>query len=49
MQEYENITNTGLKGKFFRFMTRLTGKKVLSQRETKKSQGVYVVKKQKHD
>ncbi len=31
--EYKNITSTGLKGKFFRFMSRLTGKKVLSQRE----------------
>lgn len=34
-KEYENITSTGLKGKFFRFMSRLTGKKVLSQRENK--------------
>lgn len=33
-KEYENITSPGLKGKFFRFMTRLTGKKVLSQRDT---------------
>ena len=32
-KEYENITSDGLKGKFFRFMSRLTGKKVLSQRE----------------
>lgn len=34
-KEYENITSKGLKGKFFRFMSRLTGKKVLSQRENK--------------
>lgn len=32
-KERENITDEGIKGKFFRFMTRLTGKKVLSQRE----------------
>lgn len=32
-KEYENITSQGPKGKFFRFMSRLTGKKVLSQRD----------------
>ena len=32
-KEYENITSEGPKGKFFRFMSRLTGKKVLSQRD----------------
>lgn len=36
-KEYENITSDGIKGKFFRFMSRLTGKKVLSQREQKKT------------
>ena len=30
--EYENLSDPGPKGKFFRFMTRLTGKKALSQR-----------------
>lgn len=35
-QEYENITSKGPKGKFFRFMSRLTGKKVLSQRDNTK-------------
>lgn len=32
-QEQENMNSTGAKGKFFRFMSRLTGKRVLSQRE----------------
>ncbi len=31
--EYKNMTSTGIKGKFFRFMSRLTGKKLLSQRD----------------
>ena len=35
-KEYENITSNGAKGKFFRFMSRLTGKKVLSQRDNVK-------------
>ncbi len=35
-KEYENITSKGAKGGFFRFMSRLTGKKVLSQRENSK-------------
>lgn len=35
-KEYENITSKGAKGEFFRFMSRLTGKKVLSQRENNK-------------
>ena len=30
--EYNNVTRKGLLGDFFRFMSRLTGKKVLSQR-----------------
>lgn len=33
-KEYENITDSGIKGKVARFMSRLTGKKVLSQRNT---------------
>lgn len=33
-KEYENLTSKGAKGKFFRFMSRLTGKKALSQRES---------------
>lgn len=37
-QEYENITSKGAKGKFFRFMSRLTGKKVLSQRDNVKKE-----------
>lgn len=32
-KEYENITDPGLMGKLYRFMSRLTGKKVLSQRD----------------
>lgn len=35
-QEYENLHSKGIKGDVYRFMSRLTGKKVLSQRETKK-------------
>lgn len=37
-KEYENITSKGPKGKFFRFMSRLTGKKVLSQRDNVKKE-----------
>ncbi len=35
-KEYKHITDPGIKGDFFRFMSRLTGKKVLSQREQNK-------------
>lgn len=35
-KEYENVSSPGAKGNFFRFMSRLTGKQVLSKRETKK-------------
>ncbi len=37
-KEYNNITDPGIKGKFFRFMSRLTGKKVLSQRTPNEAQ-----------
>ena len=37
-KEYKNITDPGIKGKFFRFMSRLTGKKVLSQRTPNEAQ-----------
>ena len=37
-KEYKNITDPGIKGKFFRFMSRLTGKKVLSQRTQNEAQ-----------
>lgn len=43
--EYKNFTNPGPKGKFFRFMSRLTGKKVLSQREPMKKPEETEVKK----
>lgn len=33
--DYENINSAGLKGKFFRFMSRLTGKRALTQRDNK--------------
>lgn len=36
-KEYKNVTQKGIKGDFFRFMSRLTGKKVLSQREPQKA------------
>ncbi len=32
-QDYENLHSKGAKGKFFRFMSRLTGKRALTQRE----------------
>ena len=35
-KEYKHITDPGIKGDFFRFMSRLTGKQVLSQREQNK-------------
>ena len=35
--EYKNVTQKGFKGDFFRFMSRLTGKKVLSQRAQQKA------------
>ena len=35
--EYKNVTRKGLLGDFFRFMSRLTGKKVLSQRTPQKA------------
>ena len=31
--EYDNLNDEGIKGKIFRFMTRLTGKKALTQRD----------------
>ena len=34
--ERKNLSGNGMKSKFFRFMSKLTGKKVLSERETKK-------------
>ena len=35
-KDYENLNSKGIKGSFFRFMSRLTGKKALSQREQTK-------------
>ncbi len=37
-KEYKHISDPGIKGKFFRFMSRLTGKKVLSQRTPNEAQ-----------
>lgn len=37
-KEYKNVTSKGAKGQFFRFMSRLTGKQVLSQREQTKKE-----------
>ena len=34
--EKDNLEGDGLKSKFFRFMSKLTGKQVISERETKK-------------
>lgn len=35
-KDYEHMTDKGVKGSFFRFMSRLTGKKALTQREQSK-------------
>ena len=35
-KDYEHMTDKGIKGSFFRFMSRLTGKKALTQREQTK-------------
>ena len=43
--EYKNVTQKGLKGDFFRFMSRLTGKKVLSQRTPQKANKETEIKK----
>lgn len=48
--EHKNLSDPGLKGKFFRFMTRLTGKKAITQRvsdKPAKSEQTEEVKKQK--
>ena len=34
--EKDNLSGDGIKSKFFRFMSKLTGKQIISERETKK-------------
>ena len=48
--EHKNLSDPGMKGKFFRFMTRLTGKKAITQRvndKPAKAEQTEEVKKQK--